>query len=694
MGKSQYEIMGKGRGIRTPAFSIAVGLFIVTAMGLCAHLIAYWFIFSGRSWPRVFRMQIAVALGAIGLAALLLRVAGLSRLLRKAFRVWWAGAIMWSLSAVATGLWPLAALLPAALRLGKLRAVRFAALSSGVILLSGALMLVSHPSPIMLSDTLTLFTSPFFWMLPVFYATATALTLAALCALDDDARPHRVLAWGFALVLLVSLATQPVFHAGRVSREADAALSELLETIAAPVDPRTLYPGPPPVPEAEDPVAALDAEALEQEDSSLQELKKMLEPCDDNFRRHPPTEEEQTAVAAWFAAHTNLTTAAEAMSASPGYRSCLPGPASFAVASEQIPPYREPRASEARRAARVLIFRARLALSAGNGQAGADTFRRLENLMSIFDGEPTLIAFLLSDAIRGMMPLLVAERINLWKEEDLLAFQRAADDAPEWAENRIRTALASEFLWNEELLRKHSRNFLLQVHPKHSAFLFSSIAFDYWIAAERRAYYRHALVTWKEANRILGLAANASLGEEIERFREEDDRRGTALPPLAAAFSASLPVAFERIVFLRDKASFVRAAVAVERFRRAKGALPPSLDALVPEFISDIPRNARTWEPLLYEPGPIKIPEETFPLLRDPDEAAAESAAKFKKRYGDAKTVSLQQIVDAVNEECSAPNPEMRTLPAMTLPGFRLTLPDRLGREDRAETMDFFLAAP
>ena len=667
------------RGIRSPAFSIAVGLFIAAAMGLCAHLVVYWIVFSGRSWPRTFRTQIAVSLGAIGLAAFLLLVAGLTRLLRKAFRVWWAGAIMWNLAAVATGLWPLAALLPAALRLGNLRAARFAALSGGVFLLSGAL---------------TLFISPIIWMLPVFCATATALALAALCAFDDGARPHRVLAWGFALVLLVSLATQPVFHVKRVSHEADAAFSELLETIAAPVDPRTLYPGQPPVPEAEDPVAALDAEALELEDASLQELKKMLEPCGANFRRHPPTEEELATVAAWFAAHTNLTTAAEAMSASPGYRSCLPGPASFAVAPEQAPPYREPRASEALRAARVLIFRARLALAAGNGQAGADTFRRLENLMSIFDGEPTLIAFLLSDAIRGMMPLLVAEGINLWKEEDLLAFQRAAGDAPEWAENRIRTALASEFLWNEELLRKHSRDFLLQVHPKHSAFLFSSIAFDYWIAAERRAYYRHALATWKEANRILGLGASASLGEEIERFREEDDRRGTALPPLAAAFSASLPVAFERIVFLRDKASFVRAAVAVERFRRAKGALPPSLDALVPEFISDIPRNARTGEPLLYEPGPIEIPEETLPLLRDPDEAAAESTAKFKNLFGDAKTLSVQQIVDAVNKERRAPAPETRALPAMTLPGFRLTLPDRLGREDRAEATDFLLAAP
>ncbi len=117
-------------------------------------------------------------------------------------------------------------------------------------------------------------------------------------------------------------------------------------------------------------------------------------------------------------------------------------------------------------------------------------------------------------------------------------------------------------------------------------------------------------------------------------------------------------------------------------------------ECLVPEFISDIPRSARTGKPLLYEPGPIEIPEETFPLLRDPDEAAADSTAKYKKMFGDAKTLSVQQIVDAVNKECRAPAPETRALPAMTPPGFRLTLPDRPGRKDRAEAMDFLLAAP
>ena len=73
------------RGIRSPAFISAVGLFFATAMGLWAHLVVYWIVFSGRFWPRTFRTQIVVSLGAIGLAASLLLVAGLSRLLRKAF---------------------------------------------------------------------------------------------------------------------------------------------------------------------------------------------------------------------------------------------------------------------------------------------------------------------------------------------------------------------------------------------------------------------------------------------------------------------------------------------------------------------------------------------------------------------------------------------------------------------------------
>jgi hypothetical protein len=42
------------------------------------------------------------------------------------------------------------------------------------------------------------------------------------------------------------------------------------------------------------------------------------------------------------------------------------------------------------------------------------------------------------------------------------------------------------------------------------------------------------------------------------------------------------------------------AVIAVERFRRAHGDLPPSLDALVPAFITAVPEDPFSGKPLLF----------------------------------------------------------------------------------------------
>ncbi len=670
------------KALRTPAFSIAAGLFATAATGLCAHLVVYWLLLSGRVWPRLHVRETILFLGGIVLAAQLLLAAGLSRLLRKAFRVWWAGAILWGLASVATGLWPLAALVPAALRLKNRRAALFAALAGGVFLLAGALL----PAGCLHAA---------FWSIPVICAAATVLTLAALRALDDGARPHRSLAWMFALVFLASIATQPALHVGRVSREADAALAELLEAIDSPVDPHSMLPGPPPVPVAEDPVAALDADAIESDKRSFSTLGRMLAPpYGAPPRRHPWAQEELAAVAAWFATHTNLTAEADAMTDAPGYRSCLPGAESFVEAARGPFGSREPRAPEALTVAQVLYRRAHMALAAGDGDAGADAVRRLGNLLPIFEREPLLESFLMSVFIRDLALRLIERRIDLWNEEDLLALRRLAEDSPAWAERRVRIVLASSFLCGEGMFRiiledtlRGGCLFLSEGNATSSgwrgmaagyALLRGSSVPDYWIAAECRAYYRNALLTWKAARRILEMDEGPALDGEIRRLHEDDSQRGTALPPLAASYSAYLPdIMLDRLVASRDMASFIRAAVAVERFRRARGALPASLDALVPDFLAAVPLAARTGKPLLYEPGPIEVPEETFPVLRDPDEAAAESRGEG----GDTRLATGGK-----------PGPETRTLPAMTLPGFRLTLPDAYGRQNRDQTIDFFIS--
>ena len=525
--------------------------------------------------------------------------------------------------------------------------------------------------------------------IPVVYNCGGYESAETLRALDGSSLPHRVLAWAFAAVLLVSLATQPALHLARVRREADAAFAELRAAIGSAVDPESLYPGRPPVAEADDPVAALDPEAIEAEKASLQELRQMFERADGGTRRHPYQPDELAAAAAWFATHTSLVAAAEAMS-EPGYRSCLPGPASFEeTAVEGEFPYREPRVIEVFRVMNALTTRARLSMAAGDASAGSEALRRLENAAELVEDDALLIDYLLAASLRQMAFGLVSERIDLWSEEDLLALERAAAEAAAAAGDRLRTAIDWETCWLEKVFEGFARKYFGEL----SAATRGCGVPDWWLAAERRARYRDSAVSWKAADAILRAGPDAAVGEAIDRLREDEVARGASLPPLSRMVSFTLAGMLDTVVATWDHASFVRAAVAVERYRRAHGgALPPSLDALVPEYLPAVPRAARTGAPLVYEPGPLDIPEETVSALRDPDEAAAESDAEFRARFGDADKITVDQIVEAVNDGAfpDKPEPEPRVLPAQTLPGFRLVLPARRARDEDV-SRDFFL---
>ena len=666
------------KSTRTPAFSVALGLFVPSALALCAHLVLWWVFFSGLRWPLEFHEALAWAVYAILALSFALVAAGLARLLRGAFRVPWFAAVAWALAAAATGLWPLAALLPAARRAGNAAAARLAAWGGGVFLAATALALAGRFAG-----------APVFWPLFATAAAGAALVLASLRALDGGSLPHRALAWAFAAVFLVSLATQPALHLAGVRREADAAFAELRAAIGSAVDPESLYPGRPPVAEADDPVAALDPEAIKAERASLQELRQMFERADGEARRHPFQPDELAAAAAWFASHTSLVAAAEAMS-EPGYRSCLPGPASFDdTLREGDFPYREPRVIEAFRAMNALATRARLAIAAGDASAGAQALRRLENAAELVEDDALLIDYLLAASLRQMSFGLVSERIDLWSEEDLLALERAAEAAAASAGDRLRTAIDWETYWQERIFEKYVRdNFRQNVAATRG-----SGALGWWLAAERRARYRDSVLSWKTVNEILRAGPDAAVGEEIDRLIEDEKARVATLPPLSRMMSFSLAGMLDTVVSSWDHASFVRAAVAVERYRRAHGgALPPSLDALVPEYLPAVPRAARTGAPLVYEPGPLDIPEETVSALRDPDQAAAESDAEFRARFGDADKVTVGQIVEAVNDGAfpDKPEPEPRVLPAQTLPGFRLVLPASRARDEDV-SRDFVL---
>ena len=668
-----------------PTSLAAVGVLLLSALAFNFHLFLHWVFLSGFRWPMEHRIALTWAFGATGLVSWLLLVVGVSWLLRRTFRIWRLGAAAWALAVLPTPFWPLATLLPVARRLGHRRAARLAIWSGIAILLASSIPFVSRVAGL-----------PLYWPMLLGCLAGMGLALATLRALDGTSHPHRMLGWAFALVGIVSIATQPMFHVGRVRCQADAAFATLLESIGSTISPDALLAARTPVPEKDDPIAALDKEAMDAEEWSIRELRRMLWTA--RARRHPLTPEEIAAADAWFASHTNLAAKADFLSASPDYCSCLPSPPTLAEGVQRRLVAREPRISSggAMEAANLLDFRARVALAAGNGAAGANAFRRIRNLIALGDRELTLLDFLQTVALRGMAFRLLATRIDLWSEDDLLAVQRAVDEDLARVETRIRDAMASECLWNDAGFDGTMR----AAFEAPSDMFRGSGVLDYWVAAERRALYRSSLVTWEAALRFLENWPTNNLADAVlRRLEANEEARVERLPPIASLMGTVTTAILNPVVGARDHAAFVHAAVAIERYRRAHGGeLPPTLDTLVPDYLPAVPRTARTDEPMAYDPGPLDIPEEEVPALRDPDEAAEESKSEdlswfngLLSRDEAQEKEALRRFNEHLQQNDEEPKPAPRILPAVTLPGFRLTLPDSGGRANRDKTYDFFL---
>ena len=666
--------------MKRPAFWIAAGLVINIAIVALMPVGLYWMFFSGKVWPIALSREIAWTVAAVLVLVNIVFIVGLACLLRRAFRIWRIGAFAWALASAAVGLWPLAALLPAAHRLGNRPAARLAAWGGAAFLLAGA--------PCGIRAIMDI--PAVFWSVIALGVLGVGLVLAALRRLDDNASPHRAFEWVFVATVATAIATQPLWHVRRLERQADETLNSFLESLGiSQAQVEEMLVGRPPVAEADDPVAALDATVLEAEKGSFSALRRMVTPRGGTTRLHPLVPEEIDVIKSWFATHTNLAVEADAVSDSPEYRSCLPCIASLKEVSPATAfELGDPRLSmgNAISYANLVRFRACAALADGNGSAGVAAAVQFENLIAQVEHTPTLINQLVAIAIAGMEPKLLVPRIDLWREEDLLAVQRLADDAVAKAEQRARITLACEACFNKAAFGGVLSNML----PRVQAVLRGSRALDLWVAAESRALLRYEIESWEAMKPLFETALDEPLGDTFGRLEAVSMERGATLPPLASvlapAWSSGLAT---QIGSPRNNAAFIRAAVAIERYRRKHGTLPPTLDALVPDFLPSVPVNVYDGQPLTYEPGPIEIPEEEFPVLGDPDVCAAKDKAEFTAEFGDVKQVSLQQLTDFIKRSPPALKPEMRTLPAQTLPGFRLTLPDYRGNK-RRDTEHFF----
>ena len=655
---------------------LALGILAVFSLVFLAPLALDWVFFSGRIWPRMHLEGLRAAAVVAFAAAHLAIVAALAATLRRAFGIWRLGAALWALAAVASGLWPLAALLPASIRFENRPAVRFSTAGGAALLATAAAAAVARFAGL-----------PLFWPIYTLSALGTALVLAA-AALSAPARLPRSVFVAFAAILAVSLATQPALRAGAFQRKADARLLSVLERIGSPIRPGVAFPGVvPAIAEADDPVATSDEAERMADEASFNALREMIGSLEedsaegnDAFRRHPFQPEEIDALGAWFASHSNLAAAAEATSAPGGYRSCLPGVVSSVdIDGSGAGTFLEPRLPALLRHAGFLALRCKSRLAGGDTAGAAADLLRLDRLAAIAEREPMLIGAVMAGAFREIRDGVLFNGIDRWSDETLETFAQTAAMAVDRSETGWKRYVAGELVFADATLRSLPAGTLpatgLGTRRRNLGGAARPLL-RYWFARERLAFLDFVERQTEDLEAALARSPGPDRAAAFEELHRNERRRVSVLPPGGAFFASAWTQVFERMtVGERSRAEFVRAAVAVERWRRTHGGeCPPSLETLVESgALPSLPRDGWTDEPLAYDPGPLHIPEETVPALADPDVVAYREFETWTWDDQRIETV-LRNRIGAEPGSLDAPA-EPRRLSAATTPGFRLYLP-------------------
>ena len=606
----------------------------------------------GPSWPL---LTLSAATAFFSLLPLLLLAPALFSLLRGAYPSLRRGLKAWLfppallLALLVPCAWPFALLAPATRRLGG-RSACALALSGGIAgLLPTLSVLLVHLS----SNPLPF--SPHYPAL-LLSALSTALLLAALAKTAPSRRATRALSIAFALLVLLSLATQPVFLRPAFRAEADAALAALIDATGTALRPDAPYPDAiPPVPPDADPIAALDLDTIREQGTRLAEVTASLSArwttnrplC----RLHPFTSEEIARVADALDAVPDLRAAAEAFSA-PGYRSSLPGgttPGDGTLLEPELE-------SSVLHYAHFLAWRAAIAARNDDLPALRADLERLANCAAIAAREPFLIGPLLASAILKFpfVSSAIQSTLPLLPDDALVDLPDAAVSLSALIDSHCGDSIACEsFFIARYILGEYwiaDLSSILGVrNPTIALLSFFPPSWRECLALSAQTdIYHYCTALAADLLPALALPPNAA-SAAFQAALQRAEARLETLPVFAAVVAIEPKFLLEGLLAPRDIATFLRTAVAIERHRRARGTLPATLDALVPDFLPALPLESFTGAPLAYQPGPIDLPEET--LRSSPPEAPV-------------------------------------VLPPVTLPGYLLSLPS--SRPDRPPSPLFF----
>ena len=386
------------------------------------------------------------------------------------------------------------------------------------------------------------------------------------------------------LPLFAASASEAAPSADALRAEADALAAGIAARLGSSVRPGAPFPGvrPPVAPDA-DPFAAINPDALANDRAEFARMATRLNTIHSPW--HPLTPDDVSILADVLPRLTNLAAAADAF-ATPGYRSSLPGLV-FPTDDPSSPDtyFAEPRFTDAVIAARYLVHRIRLALAQDNPASALADRARLLAVTVILLREPGSLG-----------PSVTVSFRNPAAYPDLPpdALADAARDASALADDL-------EARWPDLLLSSFHCIFsenLLNLDPAPD-----DIPADVWGQTLRLDAIRHLDTTADAIRAALALPPGPERAAALpESGFPIDPEVPTSELVAKMTVHATWHETFIALARSRDNASIALAAAALLRFHRDTGALPDTLDALVPDYLPSLPIAFADGAPLAYTP--------------------------------------------------------------------------------------------
>lgn len=262
--------------------------------------------------------------------------------------------------------------------------------------------------------------------------------------------------------------------------------------------------------------------------------------------------------------------------------------------------------------ARILQLRSCLAADEGRGPASAEDISTLVRLARTLDDEPIAISFLVRCAIVQMAVKATERNLNRtgFGEDASAALQRAFAESPN--SNLLarafigeRATMAPAFRLSRSEAEAITRDDDDARNPRPPQRYSGKAGIFNWATGFFERDLNFYLQTMGKSISLAALQPPAALAL-TNHFDQATTRASKRLYILSAMSLPSFTKIAVRDATIQANAKLAVVALAIERFRIARGKLPETLEELVPRFLDRVPHDPFDGKPLRYRQLPTR----------------------------------------------------------------------------------------